>query len=51
MKSLSDMLECAMELDPGSYTEDSGFMILYVIRLMVRIEGKNHDFFIIVKDL
>ncbi|PRP79727.1 hypothetical protein PROFUN_12661 [Planoprotostelium fungivorum] len=39
LKPLNVMLENALDLDPGCYTEEAGFMILYVIRLLVRIEG------------
>jgi hypothetical protein len=42
---LTRMLENALDLDPGCYTEEAGFMILYVIRLLVRIEGFL-DFFL-----
>jgi hypothetical protein len=39
IKPLTSLLEHALELDPGCYTEELGFMILYVIRLIIRIEG------------
>lgn len=39
IKPLTDLLEYAIDLDPGCYTEETGFMILYVIRLIIRIEG------------
>ncbi len=39
IKPVTQLLENALELDPGCYTEELGFMILYVLRLVVRLEG------------
>jgi hypothetical protein len=39
LQCLNHLLDCALDLDPGSYTEESGFMILYTVRLLIRIQG------------
>jgi hypothetical protein len=39
LKPLGDLLEFALELDSGHYTADSGNIILYVIRVIVRVEA------------
>ena len=45
MRSLSDLLEFAIELDTGKYSPSTAPVILYVIRLIVRVEG--HMLFLI----
>ncbi len=39
MRALSDLLEYAVELDTGSFTVATAGVILYVVRLIVRIES------------
>jgi hypothetical protein len=39
MRALSDLLEYAVELDTGSYNHGTANIILYVVRLIVRIES------------
>ena len=39
LSSLDCMLETALELDTGRYSPSHSPLILYVIRLLVRVEG------------
>ena len=39
LRALTDMLELIIELDTGRYNPSSASLILYVIRLIVRVEG------------
>lgn len=39
LSSLDRMLETALELDTGRYSPTQSPLILYVIRLVVRVEG------------
>jgi hypothetical protein len=42
MKALSDLLEFAIELDTGKYSQGTAPVILYVIRIITRVESFIH---------